>query len=95
MLLTDRLNTNSAVPVGNIDIWQLALDGSGSSRRLSHFTQYAGYGANHPVVSPDGRKMAFALRLKCGGNGNGRGILLFDFEEAPHELFRASFGLGA
>lgn len=39
--------------------------------------------------------MAFALRLKCGGNGNGRGILLFDFEEAPHELFRASFGLDA
>lgn len=79
-----EVNTYTAVPIGDIDIWQLALDGSGSSRRLTHFTEYAGYGANNPVISPDGRKMAFALRLKGGDHGNGQGILLYDFEQAPH-----------
>ncbi len=78
-----EVNTFTAVPVGDIDIWQLALDGSGVSRRLTHFTEYAGYGANNPVISPDGRKMAFALRLKGGDHGNGQGILLYDFEQAP------------
>jgi hypothetical protein len=78
-----ELSTYHAVPVGDIDIWQLALDGSGLSRRLTYFTEYAGYGANNPVVSPDGRRMAFGLRIKGGDHGNGQGILLYDFEKAP------------
>jgi hypothetical protein len=78
-----EVNTYTAVPVGDIDIWQLALDGSGVSRRLTYFTEYAGYGANNPVVSPDGRKMAFGLRIKGGEHGNAQGVLLYDFDEAP------------
>jgi hypothetical protein len=78
-----ELDTYSAVPVGDIDIWQLALDGSGVSQRLTHFTEFAGYGANNPVISPDGRKMAFGLRIKGGEHGNAQGILLYDFERAP------------
>jgi hypothetical protein len=78
-----EVSTYTAVPVGDIDIWQLALDGSGVSRRLTYFTEYAGYGANNPVISPDGRKMAFGLRIKGGDHGNGQGILLYDFEQAP------------
>jgi hypothetical protein len=78
-----EVGTYTAVPVGDIDIWQLALDGSGASRRLTHFTEYAGYGANNPVISPDGRKMAFGLRIKGGEHGNAQGILLYDFEKAP------------
>jgi hypothetical protein len=78
-----ELNTYTAVPVGDIDIWQLALDGSGQSRRLTYFTEYAGYGANNPVISPDGEKMAFGLRIKGGEHGNAQGILIYDLEKAP------------
>ena len=78
-----ELDTYTAVPVGDIEIWQMALDGSGRSERLTHFTEYAGYGANNPVISPDGRKMAFGLRIKGGEHGNARGIFIYDFEKAP------------
>jgi hypothetical protein len=78
-----EVDTYTGEPVGDIDIWQLALDGSGASRRLTHFTEYAGYGANNPVISPDGRRMAFGLRVKGGDHGNAEGIFLYDFDEAP------------
>jgi hypothetical protein len=78
-----EVDTYTAVPVGDIDIWQLALDASGASRRLTYFTRYAGYGANNPVISPDGRKMAFGLRIKGGEHGNAQGIFLYDFDQAP------------
>jgi Tol biopolymer transport system component len=78
-----ELDTYTAVPVGDLDIWQLSLDGSGASRRLTYFSEYAGYGANNPVNSPDGRKMAFALRVKGGEHGNAQGIFLYDLEQAP------------
>ncbi|MCP4038961.1 MAG: hypothetical protein GY733_18625 [bacterium] len=77
-----ELDTYTAVPVGDIDVWQLALDGSGVSQRLTYFTEYAGYGANNPVISPDGRKMAFGMRIKGGDHGNAQGIFLYDFERA-------------
>lgn len=76
-------DTYTAVPVGDIDIWQLALDGSGAARRLTWFSEHAGYGANNPVISPDGRSMAFGLRIKGGEHGNAHGILLYDLERAP------------
>jgi hypothetical protein len=75
--------TLTGMPVGDLDIWQLALDGSGTARRLTRFSEYAGYGANNPVISPDGRLMAFGLRIKGGEHGNARGILLYDLERAP------------
>ena len=75
--------TYSAVPVGDIDIWQLALDGSGAARRLTFFSEYAGYGANNPVISPDGSKMLFGLRVKGGEHGNSQAILLYDLEGSP------------
>lgn len=80
-----EVDTYSAVPVGDIDIWQLALDGSGDVRRLTYFTEYLGYGANNPVISPDGSKMAFGLRIKGGEHGNGQGIFLYHFERAKFE----------
>jgi hypothetical protein len=67
-----------AVPGGAIDIWRTALDGSGASERLTHFSDFAGYGANNPSISPDGRWMAFGLREASGEHGNGAGIFLFD-----------------
>lgn len=75
--------TFTLVPKGHIDIWQTDLDGSGNTRRLTHFSDYTGYGANNPVISPDGRWMAFSLRLAEGDHGNGQGILLMDLTELP------------
>lgn len=75
--------THTAVPEGDIDIWQLSLDGSGDWRRLTHFSEYPGYGANNPVIHPDGRKLAFGLRVKGGGHGNAQGILLYHLDRAP------------
>jgi hypothetical protein len=68
----------TSVPRGRIDIWRTALDGSGQSERLTEFSEFAGYGANNPAVSPDGRWMAFGLREASGEHGNGAGIFLLD-----------------
>lgn len=78
-----EVDTYTAVPTGDLDIWQLELDGSGAYRRLTYFSEYAGFGANNPVISPDGRTMAFGLRIKGGEHGNAQGMLLFDFEKGP------------
>jgi hypothetical protein len=78
-----EVDTYGGTPVGDIDIWRLVLDGSGVYQRLTYFSEYAGFGANNPVISPDGRYMAFGLRIKGDGHGNARGILLYDFDKAP------------
>ena len=70
--------TYTLTPSGHIDIWRTALDGSGASERLTHFSDFAGYGANNPAISPDGRWMAFGLREVSGLHGNGHGIFLYD-----------------
>jgi len=45
---------------GNIDIWKLKLDGTGKDfTRLTHFNDYDGGKASNPVISTDGRFMAF------------------------------------
>jgi hypothetical protein len=45
---------------GNIDIWKLKLDGTGKDfTRLTHFNDYEGGKASNPVISTDGRFMAF------------------------------------
>ena len=71
-------DTYTLSPRGHIDIWRTALDGSGASERLTRFSEFAGYGANNPVVSRDGRLMAFGLRRVDGPHGNGQGIFLLD-----------------
>jgi len=63
-----------------IDIYKLALDGSGKIERLTFFADYPGYKSSNPVVSDDGRYMAFQYAKAGDGAGSGRGILVFDFE---------------
>ncbi len=77
-------DTLTLMPRGHIDIWRTPLDGSAHSQRLTHFSDFAGFGANNPVVSPDGRWMAFGLRLAEGSHGNGQGIFLFDLRAVPN-----------
>ena len=67
-------------PMGTqyIDIYKLALDGSGQMQRLTHFADYPGYKAGNPVVSDDGKFIAFQYAKLGDQAGVGRGILVFD-----------------
>jgi hypothetical protein len=75
-VLVERDLTITLFP-GMLDIWRLPLNGSGAFERLTFFDHYRGFGANNPVVSPDGRFVAFGLKVE-GEEGEGDGILLLD-----------------
>ncbi len=64
----------------HIDLYKLALDGSGKSERLTFFNDYPGYKASNPVVSDDDRFIAFQFARVSDPAGVGRGILVFDLE---------------
>lgn len=71
-----------------IDIYKLALDGSGKMQRLTFFADYPGYKASNPVVSDYGRFIAFQFAKQGDRAGIGRGILIFDLK--IYEKMRAS-----
>ena len=60
------------------DIYKLALDGSGRTERLTFFADYPGYKTTNPVISDDGKYMAFQFAKRGDKAGVGRGILIFD-----------------
>lgn len=61
----------------DIDIWKLRLDGTGRSfERLTFFNDYEGWKASNPVVSTDGRYLAFQAARTADEAGVGYGILL-------------------
>jgi hypothetical protein len=63
---------------GNIDIWKLKLDGTGKDfTRLTHFNDYEGGKASNPVISTDGRFMAFQAAKTDDPAGVGYGILIY------------------
>ena len=63
-----------------IDLYKLALDGSGKTERMTFFSDYPGYKASNPVVSDDGRYIAFQVAKRGDMAGVGRGILIFDIK---------------
>ena len=66
---------------GNIDIWKLRLDGTGKDfTRLTYFNDYEGGKASNPVISTDGRFMAFQSAKTDDPAGVGYGILLYWFK---------------
>ena len=67
---------------GTLDLWALALDGSATFQRLTHFNRYTGYGASNPVVSPNDKKLAFQLSVADGAEGEGAGIYVLDIARA-------------
>jgi hypothetical protein len=75
----DKQNLKGA---GHIDIWKLQLDGSGAYERLTYFSDYPGYKASNPVVSDDGRFLAFQLATSREAAGVGHGIFVFDIGKA-------------
>lgn len=66
---------------GNIDIWKLRLDGTGKDFvRLTYFNDYVGGKASNPVISTDGKYMAFQSAKTTDPAGVGYGILLYSFK---------------
>ena len=63
---------------GHIDLWRLKLDGSGEYTRLTHFSDYPNYKCSNPVVSDDGRFIAFQMGRAGEAAGVGHGILVYD-----------------
>jgi Tol biopolymer transport system component len=65
---------------GNIDIWKLKLDGTGKNfTRLTRFNDYTGGKASNPVISSDGKWMAFQSAKTTDPAGVGYGLLLYRF----------------
>lgn len=65
-----------------IDVYRLRLDGSGHMVRVTYFGNYPGYKASNPVVSDDGRFIAFQMARVVDPAGVGRGIFIYDIEKA-------------
>jgi hypothetical protein len=74
--------------IGHIDIWRLSLDGSGEYVRLTHFSDYPGYKCSNPVVSDDGRFMAFQMGKSGEAAGVGHGIFVYDLAQARADIAR-------
>lgn len=66
---------------GQIDIWKLRLDGTGKDfTRLTNFNDYQGWKASNPVVSTDGKFMAFQVAHSADEAGVGYGIMMYHFK---------------
>jgi hypothetical protein len=78
---SDRQSKNGRGP-GHVDIWKLSLDGRREWERLTYFNTYPGYKASNPVVSDDGKWMAFQMARSSDPAGVGYGIFLYDFGKA-------------
>lgn len=64
-----------------IDIWKLRLDGTGKDFvRVTNFNDYEGWKASNPVVSTDGRLIAFQVARAADEAGVGYGIVLLRFK---------------
>lgn len=69
----------------HVDLWKLKLDGSGYVARLTRFSDYPGYKASNPVVSDDGKFIAFQMAHSRDAAGVGHGIFVYDIEKAAAE----------
>lgn len=68
---------------GFIDLYRLRLDGTGRDFvRLTHFADVPGFRASNPVVSDDGRFIAFQEARTGENAGVGHGIYLLDWKAA-------------
>src|SRR5262249_20885728 len=73
----DRDSKNGRGP-GHVDIWKLSLGGTRVWKRLTYFNTFPGYKASNPVVSDDGRLMAFQMAKSSDPAGVGYGIFVYD-----------------
>ncbi len=76
-----RMNYKGMKEFLNLDIYRLNLDGSGDATRMTYFNDNPEYKASNPVVSDDGKYIAFQHAHAEDPAGVGRGILVLDVEE--------------
>jgi len=67
---------------GHVDLWKIRLDGSGEGERLTFFSDYPEGKASNPVVSDDGKFIAFQMARASDAAGIGYGIFIYDIEKA-------------
>jgi Tol biopolymer transport system component len=64
-----------------IDIWKLKLEPESQDfTRVTRWGEYEGYKASNPVVSPDGRRIAFQSARSKDPAGVGYGIFVLDLK---------------
>jgi hypothetical protein len=71
-----------------VDLYRVALDGSGRRQRLTYFTDSSGWKAAEGTISDDGRWMLFQNGKSGQESGVGFGIFLYDFETAAKRTAR-------
>ncbi len=61
-------------------LWKLKMDGTGKDiQRLTNFNDYEGWKASNPVISTDGKYMAFQIAHTADVAGVGYGLVLHKF----------------
>jgi len=76
----DRQNHQGS---GHVDLWRLQLDGNPEhTERLTFFSDTPGYKASNPVVSDDGKFIAFQMAMARDAAGVGHGIFIYDLDKA-------------
>jgi len=64
-----------------IDIYKISLDlNAPSYERLTFFSDVKGFRSSNPVVSDDGKKIAFQASIAGSAAGSGCGLYIFDLE---------------
>ena len=77
--LVESSKDQSAQDSNHIDIWKLPLVPNATEYvRMTHWGEYDGYKASNPVVSPDGKTIAFQSARSKDPAGVGYGIYLLD-----------------
>src|SRR5690349_18913146 len=77
--LVESSKDQSAQDSNHIDIWKLPLVPNATEYvRMTHWGEYDGYKASNPVVSPDGKTIAFQSARSKDPAGVGYGIYLMD-----------------
>jgi hypothetical protein len=62
------------------DVWKMKLDGSGERVRITRMVERKPWRSSNPVVSLDGKWLAFMVNLHTSEAGYGMGMGLFDLE---------------
>src|SRR5680860_659199 len=71
-----------------IDLYKLKLDTSESWERITYFNEYGNYKAPNPVISDDGKFIAFQVPRLDEVAGVGYGIYILDIEKYENEKLK-------
>jgi Tol biopolymer transport system component len=72
----------------NIDLYKLRLDNSGSWERITYFNENGVFKATNPVISDDGKFIAFQVSRSDEVAGIGHGIYILDIEKLGKEAIK-------